>query len=348
MTARVVFAIPGNLEARTGGYLYDKRIADGLRAAGWQVDLLNLGPSFPTPTADDMRTALAGIGAVSQDSVLLIDGLAYGALDTDSLRDVKAPICALVHHPLALESGMDVASAARLKELEKANLALARKVVVTSPHTARTLEREFDVARPRITVALPGTDRLSWPRAPEMPPLIVSVGSLTERKGHDVLLNALALLAEIPWKAEVVGGTHAPAVAERLIDQRRRLGLERRVHFVGELKTGELQAHYARATLFALATRYEGYGMVFAEAVANGLPIVSCASGAVPDTAPRDASILVPPDDPRRFADALRSVLTDQALASRLAAGARAAATTLPRWEEAVWLVGQALTRTAA
>lgn len=342
----VVFAIPGNLTARTGGYIYDQRVGQGLRGAGWQVETLNLGASFPNPTAADMAAALTALAAVPAGTALLVDGLAFGALDTAGLAAFKAPVCALVHHPLALESGVPAERAAVLRRLEKANLTFARQVIVTSPHTAANLVREFGVPEARITVALPGTDRPQKPRQPPAVPNILSVGSLTERKGHDVLLAALARLTDLEWTAEIVGGPHDPAVAAKLKAQWARLGLQQRVRFIGELERDELDACYARASIFALATRYEGYGMVFTEATANGLPIVSCAAGAVAETAPKESSILVPPDDPAAFAEALRSILTDPALEARLNAGAKAAGMDLPAWEDAVRLAGLALVKT--
>jgi glycosyltransferase involved in cell wall biosynthesis len=343
---RAVFAIPGDLTARTGGYIYGERLAQGLRTLGWQFDILNLGRSFPNPTPADMAAALASLAAVPADTVLLVDGLAFGALDTVGLTAVKAPICALVHHPLALESGVAPDRATVLRQLETANLTMARQVIVTSSHTAATLAHDFGVPEQRITVALPGTDRPEKPSQPSTVPHILAVGSLTQRKGHDVLMAALASLTDLEWTAEIVGGPHDPAVTSQLKAQRAALGLEQGVQFIGELERTELDACYARASLFALATRNEGYGMVFTEATANGLPIVSCATGALPETAPKDSSILVPPDDPPAFAAALRSILTNPALMDRLTNGAPAAAADLPTWEQTVSLAGIALAKT--
>ncbi len=344
--ARVVFAIPGDLEARTGGYIYDTTLAAGLQTAGWDVNVLNLGSSFPHPNAEDMAAALDRLAAVDSGTALLIDGLAFGALETAGLAAVKAPICALVHHPLALESGVEAGRAAALRKLETANLKLARHVLVTSPHTAETLVRDFAVPADKITVALPGTERPPASRTAPAAPKILAVGSLTRRKGHDVLLQSLALLKDLDWTAEIVGGAHDTNVAKSLPRLAETLGLTDRIRFTGEMDRPGLNACYAGASIFALATRYEGYGMVFAEATAYGLPIVSCATGAVPETAPPESSILVPPDDPAAFAGALRSLLTDAALADRLAEGAQKAAAGLPTWEQAVKLASQALQKT--
>ena len=76
--------------------------------------------------------------------------------------------------------------------------------------------------------------------------------------------------------------------------------------------------------------------MALAEALSHGLSIVSSRAGAIPTTVPADAGILVPPGDVAALTDALRRVLTDAELRSRLTTAARAAALKLPTWDDAV------------
>ncbi|MEM6376101.1 MAG: glycosyltransferase family 4 protein, partial [Pseudomonadota bacterium] len=111
-----------------------------------------------------------------------------------------------------------------------------------------------------------------------------------------------------------------------------RLDLSARVCLTGEISSASLVSHYQRATLFALATRYEGYGLVFDEALLHGLPILSCEVGAVPQTVPKAASHLVAPDDPQAFAAALRTLLTRPEKRSQLSKAAFEAGRALPDW----------------
>lgn len=341
------FAVPGDLAALTGGTIYDARLIAGLRAAGREITHLALPAGFPDPDPAAEAAALAALAAVPAGMPLIVDGLAFGALPTAALARLRAPLVALVHHPLALETGIDPDRAARMAAREAANLALAAHVLVPSPHTAAVLTRDYGIGPDRITVALPGVDRPAGPLTPVTPPLILSVGLLARRKGHDTLLAALAGIADLPWQAVIVGRDHEPGMAATLLALRDRLGLADRVDLPGEVSAETLSQLYRQAGLFALATRHEGYGMAFAEALAHGLPIVAGRAGAVPDTVPASAGILVAPGDAAGFAAALRRILLDDALRARLSAGAAAAAERLPDWTATAARVGAALNRLA-
>jgi glycosyltransferase involved in cell wall biosynthesis len=334
MMQSAAFAIPGDINTLTGGYIYERLLLEGLREIGHDVTHLELGDSFPDPSVADMTHAIDTLTALPPERALILDGLVYGAIDTDGLARVRAPIVAMIHHPLAKETGLDPATAAHLFKTERDNLALARHVLVPSPHTAHILTSEYGVPPAKITVAQPGTDRPTLPHTPTDPPLILSVGILHPRKGHDTLIEALALLPHRTWRAVIVGQPHDPAFATALDDMRHDLGLANQITLAGKLDRPDLFRLYAEATLFALATRYEGYGIVFDEALVRGLPVVACATGAVPQTVPSDAGLLVPPDDPVALADALNTVLTDAPKRAAMTAAAARAGARLPTWSD--------------
>lgn len=338
-----VFAIPGDITQKTGGYIYEHQLLLSLRAAGRRVDHLWLPGTFPNPTPAEMAASVAALMAIPADTPLILDGLVYGAIETDGLAQVRAPIVGMIHHPLGLETGLPPARAQELLAREAANLALAAHVVVPSPHTKRILVADFGVPADRISIALPGFARPDPVRTPTTPPLILSIGLLAARKGHDTLLSALARITDLDWQAQIVGGTHDAAVAAALHSQCRALGLEDRVRFAGLLDDATLRDRYRSASVFALATRYEGYGMVFSEAMLFGLPIVTCATGAVPETVPPEAGLLVPVDDAEAFGQAIRRLLTDQALRDGMAQASARLGQSLPSWQDTAAIMGQVL-----
>jgi len=339
----VTFAHPGDLQSLTGGYGYDRNVIAGLSDLGHAVEALHLPGAFPHPSADDVRAAAARLAQVTPERVLIVDGLAYGALPAACLCDVRAPIVALVHHPLALESGLDADRAFKLAVTERDALSAASAVVVTSCHTRDTLVAGFGVAASRIAVAPPGLDR-AWRQAgmrrPADPPRIVSVGSVVPRKGYDVLVRALAALTDRQWSLSVFGSLdRAPQTVADLAATVDEAGLADRVTLAGEAGDETIRAAYREATLFALATRYEGFGMVFAEAMASGLPVVATRGGAVTEVVPSSAGILVDVDDSEGLAAALRRLLEEPSLCDSMSRGAAAAASGFHGWEETARII---------
>ncbi len=328
------FAIPGDLQSLTGGYAWDRRIIAELQALGLRVQVLPLSPRFPAPDAEALEDARSRIASLPDGAVLLADGLAWGVLDTLAEEHAaRLRIIALCHHPLGLESGLTPARAAVLRRSETRVLQAAAAVVVTSPATAATLVQEFGVARERITVVLPGTDPVPPAPCSGEPPVLLSLATLTQRKAHDVLIAALAQVRDLPWRARFVGGTHFdPAWVDFLRTQVNSLGLAERIASVGSTATPAQE--YRQADLFVLPSRYEGYGMVFAEALAHGLPVIAARAGAVPEVVPQDAGLLVPVDDADALAAALRRVLSEPTTRAALRAGALRAAARLPRWQD--------------
>ena len=342
------FAIPGDMYRKTGGFIYERKLLETLQASGLNIAHLLFPAGFADPTPAEMAQAIAHLAALPADAPVIIDGLVYGAIDPKGLDTVQAPMVAMIHHPLGLEAGLDADRAAFLLRNEADALSRATHVIVPSPHTAMTLAQDFGVPREKISIALPGFDRPTGTSMPAAPPLILSVGLLAERKGHDVLLNALAEITDLDWQAQIVGGAHDPAVAQKLKDQCAELGLTTRVDFVGTLDAEDLQDRYRAATVFALATRYEGYGMGFGEAMTHGLPIVTCRAGAVPDTVPNGAGRLVPVDAPHDFAAALRETLTKPDLRTQMAQTSRAAGAALPTWQDTARIVAAVLRQCSA
>jgi glycosyltransferase involved in cell wall biosynthesis len=279
---------------------------------------------------------------------IVVDGLAYGVLAEEAKNLCRErPIVALVHHPLAFETGLSAVEAEAFRASERAALACASQVVATSRSTARILCNEFDVMQDRLTVIEPGTDRVDHEQqAISGMIVLLAVGAVVPRKGYDVLLAAIALLKNGPWRLIIAGDRSRSPETVRLLDEAVvKLKLASHVNFVGVLSPDELAGFYASADVFVLPSRFEGYGMAFTEAMAYGLPVVATNAGAIPDTVPADAGILVAPDDPVALAAALQRLIERPDEREKLAAGAREAAQSFPSWRDSARLFAQVLDR---
>ncbi len=349
---RLVFAIPGDLLTATGGYIYDRHIIEGLRANGWQVQVLGLGEGFPYPDLDTRQQACESLLALEPGVPVVIDGLAFGVLPevAAQLRQ-RHPLIALVHHPLAFETGLSAAQSTHFKDTERRALAHATGVVVTSPATLQDVVEQFAVPRQAITSILPGTDRVLRVLRPPVPgPLqLLSVGSVVKRKGFDILLPALAKLTELPWHLTIAGDLtrDAEAVAQLHADLER-FDLLTRVRVLGAIDSAQLQVLYSQADVFVLASRFEGYGMAYAEALAHGLPVIGTTAGAIPDTVPDTAGLLAEPGDVDSLQNALRQIIQDQVLRQSLSQGALLAAAQQPSWADCARLFEEVVERTCA
>jgi glycosyltransferase involved in cell wall biosynthesis len=251
----------------------------------------------------------------------------------------------LVHHPLALEAGLSRREAEALHNSECRALAAARGVIVTSAFTGRLIISDYGVPQHKVTVVRPGSDRVAPGHGSGQQTVsLLAVGAIVPRKGYDTLLAALALLRELPWRLTIAGDrTRDADTAARRDADLARLKLADRVRFVGAISAEQLAALYSSADLFVLASRFEGYGMAFAEAIAYGVPVIGTTAGAIPETVPASVGVLVPPDDIAALSAALRQLIEDPARRHRLAASARSAAAGLPTWAHAAELFAQAI-----
>jgi glycosyltransferase involved in cell wall biosynthesis len=343
------FLIPGRLDQLTGGYLFDRLVIEGLRAAGREIGVIELPGRFPDADAVARDAACRALAELSEHAIAVIDGLALFSLAECLEREAeRLRIVAFVHHPLADETGLSEREQQRASTLEARLLRRMRGVLCPSESTAGRVAA-YGVPRGRIAVTPPGTAKPM--RLPRRRPAgrrgeFHCVASLTPRKGHLILIEALAALADHDWHCRCIGSLDRdPDTASAVRYEVGRRGLKGRITLEGEWPPERLGGAYADADAFVLPSYHEGYGMALAEALAYGVPIVSTTAGAIPETVPTGAGLLVPPGDANAFGAALRRFLDEPALRARLAAGARRAGARLPDSPQAVAHWGAALDR---
>jgi glycosyltransferase involved in cell wall biosynthesis len=310
------FLLPGSPETPTGGFVYDRHMLRALRTYGRLAGGIVLPGGYPHPSEATRAAGERAVEGLRDGASAIIDGLAFSPLlEAFAAATARLSIYPLVHHPLCDETGLSAAIRDRLRERERQALGLARGVVVTSEHTALRLA-DFGVPAGRVRVVRPGVD--VPPRGGECagstsrgvyPVVLLCVASLTQRKGQDVLLRALARLRCFCWRLLLVGPARDAAFAGRLRRLARDLDIEGRIVFPGAVGASRLARLYRVADLFVLPSHYEGYGIAVAEAAAYGLPVVASDAGAIREAIVGARHRLVPPGDAAALADALRSFL---------------------------------------
>ncbi|GAA2708027.1 glycosyltransferase family 4 protein [Micromonospora olivasterospora] len=321
----------------SGGNHYDRRVCGGLAEAGWRVREHPVPGGWPAPTPA-ARADLAGrLAALPDGAVVLLDGLvASVAPDALAPHAGRLRLVVLVHLP-------------REDAVEARALAAATAVVATSGWARRRLLDRYALPADRVYVATPGVDPAPSAAGTPAGTELLCVAAVAPHKGHDVLLTALAAVADLPWRCVCVGATtRAPDFAEGLRRRAERTGLTGRVRLIGPRTGPGLAAAYAAADLLVLASRGETYGMAVTEALARGVPVLATDVGGLPEAlglAPggERPGLLVPPDDPAALAAALRRWLGDAGLRERLRRAARARRDTLAGWDATAAALAAAL-----
>jgi glycosyltransferase involved in cell wall biosynthesis len=305
----------------SGGNTFDRRVCDGLAERGWTVHM------HAVPDAAALAPAVA---AIPDGAVVLLDGLVASSAPEVLVPEAeRLQLVVLVH--MLFEH-----------ERERAVLSSASAVVTTSRWARRTLLQLYAVRPDRVHVAEPGVDEAALSPGTAAGGSMLTVAAVIPGKGHDVLLEALAMLPSRDWSCLCVGSLERDAAfAHALRSQAVAGGIDGRVRFAGPQTGPDLSRSYGSGDVLVLPSRGETYGMVIAEALARGLPVVASDVGGVPEAMGRGnrPGLLVPPDDPVALRDALRAWLEDAGLRHRLRQAARARRASLTRWSTTVRVV---------
>ena len=330
---RVAFVTVGDTGRKTGGYLYNARVVDGLRGGGVEVEEVVAGGADP----EEQVASVPRVGAMLDPSsfdAIVVDALARIAVapHLDRWR-ISSPVVALVHE-LPSVAGEDDRERHREAPLLRADV-----LVAVSEH-GRSLLEARGVPPGRIRVVPPGSDRLTPPKVPPGrktgPTRALCVAQWIPRKGISTLVEAWARRPRPGAALELVGEAEADPNYAVSVREVIAAASDASILVRGPVDDADLAAAYASADLFVLPSRYEGYGMVFAEALRFGLPVVACRIGPVPDLVGREVALLVPPDDAGALSEALDLLLADPGLRDRMSDAARRRAARLPRWRATV------------
>ena len=333
---RVAFVTVGDTGRLTGGYLYNARVLAALRERGVAVE--EIVPCGASPEEQEVAAPrLRALLNPRHFDVVVVDALAriVCAPWLDSWREER-PVVAMVHELPSVAAPN--AHLDREREFEQP-LLRADRLISASEHGGSILQNS-GVPAGRIRVVPPGADRLpikKWTRPSVRggPLRALCVAQWIPRKGILDLVRAWTLHERPGAVLELVGETdaddnYAASVRAAIAD-----AFDASITVSGPVDDATLAAAYDAAYLFVLPSRYEGYGVVYAEALAYGLPVVACeVEGPVPELVGKEAALLVPPGDVQALAEALDLLLKDPGLRGRMSEAARRRAETLPRWED--------------
>jgi glycosyltransferase involved in cell wall biosynthesis len=337
MVALITLGDPGTL---TGGYLYHQRIAALAPRSGARVAFVSVpaGP-FPLPLASG-PLVLRRLAAQRPD-VVLLDSIAAGYLAPWlPLRRPRVPVAAILHQPPGGIDGGPVRTAVQAV-LDRWAYRSGTPLLAASAALADDLAAA-GLPRDRLRVVPPGRDVAASAGPPPgdlrrgRRTALLSVGNWVARKGLLDLLEAVARLPDDALTLHLVGDPDAePGYAARVRTRLAAPDLDGRVMVHGPLPVEEVAAMYAAADAFALASIREPYGTVIGEAMAAGLPVVGYAAGNLPHLAgDGKEGLVVPPGDVVGLSAALRRLVDDEELRTRLGTAAARRAATRPTWEE--------------
>ena len=330
----------------TGGNIYDQRVCAGLAEAGWEVLVATVAAR-----GSAARAALARVVSdIPDGETVLIDGLIASPTAAQLLPHTRRiRMTVLLHMPLVTAFGtLHDASAERS---ERSVLRAAAGVIVTSEWTRRQVLTRYAIPPGRVHVARPGVDRVAARVRPVRGHLIC-VGVLSRHKGQDLLVEALAGLADRDWHCVLAGSLDRDSDFVKHLQTRVTcLGYDHRIRLSGVLTGAALSHAYTTADLLVAPSRAETYGMTVTEALAHGLPVIAAAVGGLPEAFGATADgpgpgpgQLIPPGDPAALAAALGDWLDDEGHRHRLRAAVRQRQLTLHGWEQTMQEIADALT----
>jgi glycosyltransferase involved in cell wall biosynthesis len=321
----VHFVVPDGIDdpARpSGGNTYDRNLCREFSSIGWSVHEHPVSGFCAEPDAASFAALEDAMRRIPDDGFAVLDGLVASPAPHVLVPHARRlHLVVLVHMPLGLRPAPDDAHEIRTRE--RTVLSAADAVVTTSGWSRDRLMELYGLPADRLHVAEPGVDPAELATGTATGEALLTVAAVIPDKGHDVLLDALATIADLSWHWVCAGSLDRdPEFVEAMRRRSREHGLADRVLFAGTATGTDLDRAYAEADVMVLASRAETYGMVVTEALARGLPVVITEVGGITEALGHGSDgspgLVLPADDPTALAGALRSWLTDNGLRARL------------------------------
>ncbi len=283
------FLYPGNINTKTGGYIYAKNILQRAKAINFNLKAIKLSENYPFQKNNDIKTLKNILDKLSDDSVLVFDGLIYETIDK-IIGDLKRfKIIALIHHPLYLEFKNKLS-----KYFFKQAMQLypkANKIIVTSNETKNLITQKFKINKQKIQIVEPGIEKLKKIKFKKDKNInLLSVGSIIERKNYQYLIKELRFIDNV--KLKIVGDTtRENKYYNKLQNIISNYGLEEKISFYSNISTKLLSELYSQCDFYISVSRYEGFGMSLANALQQNKKIITFKTLTLMNTLKKDGII---------------------------------------------------------
>ncbi len=339
---KVGLVIYGSLNTLSGGYLYDRMLVEYLRSRGDTVEAISLPwRNYAAHLTDNLTFRLPpDLDILIQDELNHPSLLGANRRKPPSAREY--PVISLVHHLRCAEQRPTWQNFF-YRLIETRYLRSVDGFIFNSQTTRGVVQQLIGDGKPAV-IAYPPTDRFGAglteqeviERAQNGPLRILFLGNVIPRKGLQVLLEALSLLPPSCCTLEIVGSlTTDPAYARAMQQKTVALGLSSMVRFHAALDQSPLVEKLTTAHVLAVPSSYEGFGIVYLEGMAFGLPAIGTTAGAAGEIiADGETGFLIPPNDAETLAARLKALAADRALLTRLSRNALEHYRQQPKWEQ--------------
>lgn len=351
LSMRIGLVIYGSLDTVSGGYLYDRKLVEYLRAQGDEVNVISLPwRNYASHLTDNLRFRLP------PDLDLVIqDELNHPSLIAANRHPHTYPIISLVHHLRCSELRPKWQNDL-YRVIEKSYLQSVDGFIFNSKTTESVVAGLLESRKPSV-VGYPPTDRFCdrmsseeeiRERSTNGGLRILFLGNVIHRKGLDTLLKAVERQTS-KVRVEVVGGLQAELkYAEEMQSFVANNGLSSVVTFHGVLDNEPLTEMYKQSHILVVPSSYEGFGIVYLEGMGFGLPAIGTTAGAAGEViAHGKDGYLIEPDDAETLARLLDELANDRELLARLSLNALKRYKSQPRWEETARNIREFLYRMA-
>ena len=276
------FFYPGNINQKTGGYIYEKNILHYSRKNNIPIKFIELSKNYPNPKKIDLINLSKIINKKKLSNILIFDGLVLEGLHNSIEIFKKFKTIALIHHPLYLEF-----KGKKSDEFLNRAIKIYKKIdyfIVTSQSTKKLLLEKFKIKSSKISIVEPGIEKFKKYKKNNSSKIkLLTCGSIIERKKYDYLIQEIQNIDNI--QLHIIGDVSRESnYSNKIIKLINSNKLQNKIIMHGKVAQSKLEKLYSICDFYISASEYEGFGMALANAAISNLPIISFKTSTIEKT----------------------------------------------------------------